>query len=635
MKSISIHRILLPMGLLLGWGPVLVGEAYESPVRAGAFEELVIQDQGRLKPLDTFARSQLLLFHAKSTVDRQKAIDWLLELMIAPQAAYQRKVFKVREKEAILGLGMGLDPESRYSFVELSEAIRERQESLNTLVEKGEEERTRAEGQLVTLYMKALRYLALSRSLTGLMPDIRVYNPELAEAIGFEVGKGYTYRQFLEVRGAVATELESLRGRQEGDAISPKESALIDLVRQLNVKLADQSSRILKIVMPEGEQEEAVWLAPWELLDGRELTPWQVDRLRELEAIVAAFSADGLAQVSGNVAPLVSAVNADVKLKAELTYNKVNFFRNSIVFYILAFLLLLVSYVFTSKWLGRLSFASLIIGFGLHLAGLLFRIYIMGRPPVSTLYESIIFVGWILVLLSVILEAVRHDTLGLLVGSVAGTALHFIGFSYSAEGDTMKMLVAVLNSNFWLGTHVLTITIGYGVALTAGLVAHVYLLLRLFFPARKRWAREAFKVSYGICLVAVFFTTFGTILGGIWGDQSWGRFWGWDPKENGALLIVLWLLIVIHGRLAGRLKALSFSVALALTPISVALAWFGVNLLQVGLHSYGFDDGVATNLYYFCIGEAVFAIGSGLIIQLRTRLQRAPKAPIKAQSERG
>lgn len=629
MKSISIHRILLPMGLLLGWGPVLVGEAYESPVRAGAFEELVIQDQGRLKPLDTFARSQLLLFHAKSTIDRQKAIDWLLELMIAPQAAYQRKVFKVREKEAILGLGMGLDPESRYSFVEMSEAIRERQESLNTLVEKGEEERTRAEAQLVTLYMKALRYLALSRSLTGLMPDIRVYNPELAEAIGFEVGKGYTYRQFLEVRGAVATELESLRGRQEGDAISPKESALIDLVRQLNVKLADQSSRILKIVMPEGEQEEAVWLAPWELLDGRELTPWQVDRLRELEAIVAAFSADGLAQVTGNVAPLVSAVNADVKLKAELTYNKANFFRNSIVFYILAFLLLLVSYVFTSKWLGRLSFASLIIGFGLHLAGLLFRIYIMGRPPVSTLYESIIFVGWILVLLSVILEAVRHDTLGLLVGSVAGTALHFIGFSYSAEGDTMKMLVAVLNSNFWLGTHVLTITIGYGVALTAGLVAHVYLLLRLFFPARKRWAREAFKVSYGICLVAVFFTTFGTILGGIWGDQSWGRFWGWDPKENGALLIVLWLLIVIHGRLAGRLKALSFSVALALTPISVALAWFGVNLLQVGLHSYGFDDGVATNLYYFCIGEAVFAIGSGLIIQLRTRLQRAPKAPIK------
>ena len=619
MKLGSIRHLLLAMGFLMGWGSIMAGEAYQSPVRAGDFEELIIQDQGRLKPLDTFARSQLLLFHTKSTIDRQKAIDWLLELLIAPQAAYQRKVFTVREKEAILGLGLGLDPESRYSFVDLSQAIRERQETLNQLVEKGEEERTRAEGQLVTLYLKALRYLALSRSLTGLMPDIRVDNPELAEAIGFELGKGYTYRQFLDVRGAMASELESLRGRQAGDSITPKESALIDLVQQLNVKLADQNSRILKIVMPEGEQEEGIWFAPWELLDGRALTPWQESRLRELEAIVGAFYADGLAQVSQEVAPLVNAVNADVKLKSELMYNKANFFKNSIAFYILAFLLLLVSYVVPGKWMGRISFSALIIGFALHLTGLVFRIYIMGRPPVSTLYESIIFVGWVLVLLSIILEAVRHDTLGLLVGSVAGTALHFIGFSYSAEGDTMKMLVAVLNSNFWLGTHVLTITIGYGVALTAGLVAHVYLLLRLFFPGRRKWAREAFRVSYGICLVAVFFTTFGTILGGIWGDQSWGRFWGWDPKENGALLIVLWLLIVIHGRLAGRLKELSFSVALAMTPISVALAWFGVNLLQVGLHSYGFDDGIATNLYYFCLGEAIFAIGAGLAIQLLHR----------------
>ncbi len=620
MKIATMNRILIPLFSLLLSGGVLGAEAYESPLRAGALEGLVVQDQGRLKPLDTFARSQLLLYHAKTTIDRQKAIDWLLELMVTPQASYQRKVFTVREKEAILGLGIGLDPESRYSFVELSEAIRERQESLNKLVEKGEEERTRAERQLAMLYLKTMRYLALSRSLTGLMPDIRVNNAELAEAIGFEVGKGYTYRQFLDVRRAVSSELEMLRGRREGDAISPKESALIDLIQQLNVKLADQSSKVLKLVMPEGEQEEAVWFAPWELLDGRELTTWQTTRLQELEAIVAAFIANGLAEVSEEVVPLVDAVHADVKLKAELIYNKANFFKNSIAFYILAFLLLLVSYVFSSKWVGRISYGSLIIGFLLHLTGLLFRVYIMGRPPVSTLYESILFVGWVLVLFSVILEAVRHDTLGIIVGSVAGTALHFIGFSYAAEGDTLGMLVAVLNSNFWLGTHVLTITIGYGVALTAGLVAHVYLLLRLFFPGQPRWAKEAFKVSYGICLVAVFFTTFGTILGGIWGDQSWGRFWGWDPKENGALLIVIWLLIVIHGRLAGRLKELSFSVALALTPISVALAWFGVNLLQVGLHSYGFDDGVATNLYYFCLGEAVFAIGCGVTIQLRSRM---------------
>ena len=155
--------------------------------------------------------------------------------------------------------------------------------------------------------------------------------------------------------------------------------------------------------------------------------------------------------------------------------------------------------------------------------------------------------------------------------------------------------------------------------------------MRVIFPNKKAWHREIYSVSYGICLVAVFFTTFGTILGGIWGDQSWGRFCGWDPKENGALLIVMWLLVAIHGRLAGRLKELSFSVFLALTPITVAVAWFGVNLLQVGLHSYGFDDGTAMNLLYFSIGEVVFAIGLGLAIHF-LKLGKKPSGSQKVSA---
>ncbi|MCB1120031.1 MAG: cytochrome c biogenesis protein CcsA [Verrucomicrobiae bacterium] len=619
-----MNRLLIAIFICLlpGW---VLGEAYESPVKAGALESLIIQDKGRLKPLDTYARSQLLLYHGKQTIDKQKAIDWLLELLIAQDKAYERKVFTVREKDAIQALGIGIDPDHRYSFETLFKALSERMDSLRQLSQKAPEARSRVDTQLLMLYQKVMQYLALSRSLTGLQADIVIDNVELAEAMGFEPGKAYTYREFMERREGVARELGLLQGRQEGDSVSEKENALIRLFQQLQMKIAEQSSDMLRIVKPEENQKEGEWLAPWTVLNiQRPMSDWEVDRIKELEVLVAAFSKDSFADVSSQVAKANESLSVDVPFKAELIYNKGNFFVYSNVFYILAFLLLLISYMVNSAFMRKVSLGGLVVGLLLHTTGLVFRIYIMGRPPVSTLYESIIFVGWVLVFICVVVELVRSDTLGLLLGSVGGIVLHFIGFSYAAEGDTLGMLVAVLNSNFWLGTHVLTITIGYGVALAAGLVAHFYLLNRIFNKDGRKKHREIFNVSYGICLVAVFFTTFGTILGGIWGDQSWGRFWGWDPKENGALLIVLWLLFVVHGRLAGRLKELGFSVLLALTPITVALAWFGVNLLQVGLHSYGFDDGVATKLYWFCIGEAVFAIEAGTFISIRSGIG-APK----------
>ena len=235
--------------------------------------------------------------------------------------------------------------------------------------------------------------------------------------------------------------------------------------------------------------------------------------------------------------------------------------------------------------------------------------YIMGRPPVTTLYESVIFVSFIIVLLSIVLERFRRDGLGVFVGSVSGAILHFIGFSYASDGDTLGMLVAVLNSNFWLATHVTTITIGYGASLMAGLVGHLYLIFLVKKEKNETVLNSIFKNLFGITLIALFFTLFGTILGGIWADQSWGRFWGWDPKENGALLIVLWQLMMIHMRLSGLAKPAEFALGMGLNNIIVALAWFGVNLLQVGLHSYGFDDGVARNLYVFIVLELFFCLG--------------------------
>jgi ABC-type transport system involved in cytochrome c biogenesis permease subunit len=138
-------------------------------------------------------------------------------------------------------------------------------------------------------------------------------------------------------------------------------------------------------------------------------------------------------------------------------------------------------------------------------------------------------------------------------------------------------------------------------------IGHAYLILRYLRPGTPKLT-ELHKNMLGVSMVALFFAMFGTILGGIWADQSWGRFWGWDPKENGAMLIVLWLLFLLHGRLAGVIKPLGYGVGMVFTNVIVALAWFGVNLLNVGLHSYGFTENIATNLAAFCVSETLFAV---------------------------
>lgn len=254
------------------------------------------------------------------------------------------------------------------------------------------------------------------------------------------------------------------------------------------------------------------------------------------------------------------------------------------------------------------------VGALLHVAGLALRVYIMARPPVATLYESVIFVGLVVVIFSMFLEARNKDGLGILIGAALGVVLHFIGGRYAADGDSLGMLSAVLNTNFWLATHVVMITIGYGACLVAAVQGHLYLLVRTMHRDEYAKAAHLTRMMLASGLVALFFCVLGTILGGIWADQSWGRFWGWDPKENGAMLICLWLIAMLHGRIAGLFTPFVFAAGMAFLAVIVALAWFGVNLLSVGLHSYGFTENIATNLLLFVIAEVAFLAITGLAL---------------------
>ena len=308
--------------------------------------------------------------------------------------------------------------------------------------------------------------------------------------------------------------------------------------------------------------------------------------------------------------------NVDIQnIKRETIYNESDSFYYSLVMYILSFLLLGISWITNSKIIKKVAFIALVVGLVYHGYGLLNRMIIMQRPPVTTLYESIVFVGFIGVLFSTIFERFRKDGVGILLAAVVGSCLHFIGFGYEDDGETLGVLVAVLNSNFWLATHVTTIAIGYGATAVASVMGHVYYIVRLANTSSKKYLRDLGGNMVALNLVALFFMLFGTILGGIWADQSWGRFWGWDPKENAALLIVMWQVLIIHLRISGLIKPLEFAFGMIISNIFLAFGWFGVNLLGVGLHSYGFTDSIAINLALFILFELWFAISIYFLIK--------------------
>ena len=277
--------------------------------------------------------------------------------------------------------------------------------------------------------------------------------------------------------------------------------------------------------------------------------------------------------------------------KSELAFNLAQPFYAGMVVYVFALLILFVSWAYKPALLQPVAFAVLLVGVLVHTAGLTSRVILQGRPPVTNLYSSAVFVGWGAVVLGAILEWIYRKGYGTAVAASSGFASLIIAHHLAADGDTMEMMRAVLDSNFWLATHVVTITIGYSGTFLAGAIAIGWTLRKHIVKHADPAADKALvAMCYGIVCFAVFFSFVGTVLGGIWADQSWGRFWGWDPKENGALLIVLWNAIILHARWGGYARDRGIMAMAIFGNIITSLSWFGVNMLGVGLHSYGFMD---------------------------------------------
>jgi ABC-type transport system involved in cytochrome c biogenesis permease subunit len=288
----------------------------------------------------------------------------------------------------------------------------------------------------------------------------------------------------------------------------------------------------------------------------------------------------------------------------EVTYHRQDYFTYALVWYMLGFLVALIGLVAPqsslAKWAGRVAWVSLVLAVGYNIWGITQRCIINERPPIATLYETIIFITACIAVVGLFVEKFTRQGVGLVVAGFVGALGMFMANRFMAldARDTMPTLEAVLITNFWLATHVTCINIGYAGAMLGSFVSMVYVIYRLFVRGEKvvEFRRLLTRITYGIVCFGVLFALVGTVLGGIWANDSWGRFWGWDPKENGALMIVLMGLIILHARMGGYIREIGMHALSLLLGAITLFSWFGVNQLSIGLHSYGFTAGISMAL---------------------------------------
>ncbi len=560
------------------------------------FKAIPILHEGRVKPIDTFARAELKKIYGRQATRDQDAASWLAEVLFDPATAVNRPVFRIESVNLRHSLGLRERKDLSYSFAELVPGLKRTSPAVTALLKRGKALLTQDNKDLMRVHDDALAYTALLRSLSLLLPlDVALpekYKSRDRAALSYLDLKKFEQALSKDVRALTSKKGENL------SAYSADERATALLSFQLNLMSAAAAGNdVLKIIPPQWSEED--WHAPWELLQSGEGSP-------QTAKLLGTWRDMGLAYINGNESQwdktTKDASSPGWKIKAEVIQNTFPPVDISTGLYVVSFLAALLFIVFGKMPLYAASFLSLGAGAAAQLSGIVLRVILLDRPPVGTLYESLIFVSLIIVVLSFTIEKIARNGTGLLAGGFSGAVIGLLSYGFAGDGDTMEMLTAVLNTNFWLATHVLCITIGYGWCILTALFAHLCLINRAW-PIREADEEKSLFILHMLGVFSLLFTAIGTILGGIWADQSWGRFWGWDPKENGALLIVLWLVWLLHGKLGGQLGQTGFLAALAYLNVIVAISWIGVNLLGVGLHSYGFADGFYYGLVLFILFE--------------------------------
>ena len=301
---------------------------------------------------------------------------------------------------------------------------------------------------------------------------------------------------------------------------------------------------------------------------------------------------------SGQLRSFLAALSPSVypsfaSLQREVHYNSFHPFRKAWMFYLAAFVWLLVTWRVRNPAAYWVGVALFVAGVAVHAWGFYLRIMISGRPPITNMYESVVWVSFGAALFALVLELVYRPRYYLVAVAPLSIVMLLLADQFPAVLDpSIGPLVPVLRDNFWLSIHVPTITLGYAAFAVAMAVGHIALGYYVFAPQARPTIAKLENFVYRAMQIGVLLLAAGTILGGIWAHYAWGRFWGWDPKETWALIALVSYLIPLHGRLAGWLSNFALSVSSVVCFMAVLMAWYGVNfVLGKGLHSYGFGVG--------------------------------------------
>ena len=415
--------------------------------------------------------------------------------------------------------------------------------------------------------------------------------------------------------------LDDLSGRvtykcREGDSCTGKISAA-EIVRQA-VLTPEKAHAYALFKVFRGDVSEALHLPS----DSRYVSYVDLALSRDLLDFYASRNDDHPAtaemkRLYGNVRLYESVVNhsafsvagEDVKfrLSLEVLYHHANLALWGFVAAFLACLLSALNMIFRSKKLDVAANGLCVATAVMLTAMFAVRTFVAARPPMSSLYEIVLLVALLLMAFeSVAFFRCKNRTYALIlpVTLMAAVLLFFAKFVLE-PGDTFRPIPEVLNSSVFLTLHVFTIALGFAGMILSGVVAHLVLfrISRTSNPEPR--ASNLDRLLYGTLAFGGAFTILGTLLGGVWADFAWGRFWGFDPKECGALFVILWAMLLLHLR-AGRLVSpRGFALLSAFSSIVTFLCWFGINLLGVGLHSYGFQGGTAMWLIGFVVVDTL------------------------------
>ena len=601
---------ILPLLVLLLGAAYLASTLWPPSNKTGfdlvGFGRVPVLVNGRIKPLDTVARTSLLILQGRQRVSTPEIsepfvaspIEWLADVFFNPAKADTYPTIKIESPEVLSLLGiteedtkitydsaakrsmaiLGFLPstKSRFSYQQLQPKLAEldRQARLAEPVESAV--RTAFQKQAIAVRDRIVLYLQLKTSVQ--VPD----SPDFLKELGL-------FEQ------ALPAGIRAVLAKQKGEAHD--EAAL-----KVMMTMAERASYLeelgnLRVVPPAANDTDPTHWRP----TGTALI--EAFSTSHVDATIMDYARLGHAWRAGDSATfnrVVGALHDTIaprypgamrKSDIEGRFNAAAPFYSSMTLYAFAFLLAIFSWLKWPEELGRAAFCLLGLSWVLASAGIFTRMWLEGRPPVTNLYSSALFVGWGAVLLCVVLERIYRNAIGSVAGGMIGFATLLIAHHLSLSGDTLEMMRAVLDSNFWLATHVVVITIGYAATFLAGFLALIYVLRGTLTRTLDAATADALtRMVYGIVCFATLFSLVGTILGGIWADQSWGRFWGWDPKENGALIIVIWNAVILHARWGGLVKQRGLMALAIFGNVVTSWSWFGVNMLGVGLHSYGFMD---------------------------------------------